>query len=913
MVNGALLASAVKMMRRTSMMSALPYLVTKVSVPPVRATVIPRMPLISRLETRVPLLLLAAGAGFGKTTLLSAWARETSCQVAWLTLDEQDNDPLRFWGYVLLALRRGIPALGEAAFAGLHEIPVLPLSTVLSLLLNDIALLSEEVTLVLDDYHLIDEPAIHQSLSFILAHAPACLHLALATRVEPELPLSRLRVRGHIVEIREADLRLNLNETACFLTQTMDLHLQEADILQLSQRSEGWIAGLQLVALFLRTHANPSAWVSQFQGSHRILLDYVQEDILEREPLSIQRFLLKTSVLKRMTATLCQQLCGEQTSQEILEALVRANLFVAPLDDERHWYRSHPLFREALFARLQANEPESVPLLHQRASAWFAEQHLFPEAIAHALAARDFPMASDLIERVVVPQSWHNEYHTLRSWLSDLPKALLHARPALAFLFAQAMILTSSSEPLTWQAVEEPLRWAERGYREAEDMVEVGAVLAVRAVIASFQGGFPQAFARAHKALSFLPSQDQQWRGLCLCVLGMEAILAGQRTVAVPLLQQALVLSHASGLLPAGQFATLMLGEECLAAGDFGQAASFFQQVLCISSEPADLVRNLLTNKRGDRRTHFERLAWYALAYLADIRNDLSEASHALQESLAEGQCALIHLLTPGLLLQVRLLYAQGRSEQARTLLVTLTTAASQAFVQREIQFCRAWLAFAQGEVAVTAQWAADLAETNAPIALARQEEEALLQARLWIAECQPERALGLLEPMLREARMYGRTYQELQILVQQTLAQAACGAQIESRKNLYQALTIARQQGAVRLFLEEGQPMKRLLNALLPDLQGDPLAAFVHTFLDAFTRSPVSSESDSHARLPLLTPQERRVLQLLAEGLSNQDIAQRLVISLATARKHVSNILSKLGVQSRTQAVARARADTLL
>jgi ATP/maltotriose-dependent transcriptional regulator MalT len=897
-------------------MPALPYLITKVTVPPVRAAMIARAPLMSCLETRVPLLLLVAGAGFGKTTLLSAWARETCCQVAWLTLDKQDNDPTRFWGYVLLALRKNVPTLRETIFTEIHAMPLIPLQTILSLLLNELAMLSEEVALILDDYHLIDAPAIHQSLAFVLAHAPACLHLVLATRVEPELPLSRLRVRGHLVEIREADLRLNVNEAACFLTQTMDLQLHEADILQLFRRSEGWIAGLQLAALSLRTHADPSAWVSRFQGNHRILLDYVQEDILEREPLSTQRFLLRTSVLTRMTATLCQQLCEEQASQEMLEMLVRANLFIAPLDDERHWYRLHPLFREALLARLQANEPELVPLLHQRASAWFTEQLLLPEAIVHALAAHDFPTASDLIERVVVPQSWRNEYHALRSWLSDLPKTLLHTRPALAFLFAQAMILTTSSGPLTWQAVEEPLRWAERGYREAGDLAEVGAVLAARAVVTSFQGEFPQAFAQAREALSFLPSEDRQWRGLCLCVLGLEAVLTGQRAVAVPLLQQALACSYASGLLPAMQFATLMLGEECLARGDFGQAASFFRQVLSLSPGPSDLVRNLLTAKGGERRTHFERLAWYSLAYLADARNDLVEASHALRKSLAEGQFALIHLLTPGLLLQVRLLYAQGKIEQARTLLVALTTEESQASVQREIQLCHAWLALAQGEVVVAAQWAEDLADADMPIALVRQEEESLLHVRLRIAEIQPERALRLLEPMLQEARAHGRAYQELRILVQQALAQAACGTQVEVRMILLQAVTRARQQDAVRLFLEEGQPMETLLNTLLPDLQGD-LAAFVHTLLEAFTKGSGASDTDPRAAmLPLvssLTPQERRVLQLLAEGLSNQDIAQRLVISLATARKHVSNILNKLGAQNRTQAVARARVNALL
>jgi LuxR family transcriptional regulator, maltose regulon positive regulatory protein len=903
--------------RKMGAMLELSYLVTKVMVPPVPVMLVPRVSITSRLNARVPLILLAAGAGFGKTTLLSAWARETHCHVAWLTLDEEDNDLTRFWDYVLLALQTNTPVLGETAAALLHATPSPLFSTILTSLFNELAMLSQEVALVLDDYHLIDEPAIHQSLAFLLAHAPSCLHVVLATRVEPELPLSRLRARSQLVEIREADLRFQANEVTCFLTHTMKLTLREEDILLLFQRTEGWIAGLQLAALSLRMHTDPSAWVSQFRGSHHILQDYILQDILQREPLATQRFLLQTSVLTRLTAALCQRLCGEEASQELLEALVRANLFVTPLDDERQWYRLHPLFREALLARLQATESEHVPLLHRSASDWYAEQRQLPEAIVHALVAHDFSNASDLIERLVEPQSWHNDYHTLRRWLSDFPHDLLRANPTLAFLFAQALILTTPSGPLAWQAVEEPLNWAEHGYREAVNLTEVGAVLATRAVITSFQGDFPQAFTQAREALSLLPSQDQKFRGQCFCVLGMEAVLSGHTALAVPLLQQALALSAASGLLPATQFATFMLGEVCLATGDFEQAASFFRQVLSLSQETSDLTRNLLTDKMEDRRTHFERLAWHGLAYLAEAHNDLTEALHALRKSLVGGPFVLLHLLTPGLLLQVRILYGQGDIKQARTFLVEYGASALQASVQREILLCHAWLALAQGDVAVAAQWAESLL-VEGPTPLVRREEEELLFARLRRAEGQPERALEALAPMLQEAKAQARRHQELQILIQQALAQAACDVQVDAQMTLQQAVTRARHEGAVRLFLEEGQPMETLLKTLLPDLQQeDPNAAFVRTLLEAFAKGSVLPETDPHTAalpcVPSLTPQERRVLQLLAKGVSNQGIAERLVISLATARKHVSNILGKLGAENRTQAVVLARAQSLL
>ena len=898
-------------------MSELSYLVTKVTVPPVRTTSVPRPSLLSRLEAGVPLMLLAAGAGFGKTTLLATWARETRCSVAWLTLDEQDNDPTHFWNYVVLALQTSTSVSGEAATALLHATPTPSFSLVLTSLLNELAEHAVEVTLVLDDYHRIDSPTIHESLAFWLAHAPACLHLILATRVEPDLSLPRLRARGHLVEIREADLQLNASEAACFLTQTMDLTLQEEDVLQLWQRTEGWIAGLQLAALSLRTHPNPSIWISQFRGSHRLLLDYIQEEILERESLSTQHFLLRTSVLTHMTAALCQQLCPEEASLDMLEALVRANLFVVPLDEERQWYRSHPLFREALLARLQAVEPEQVPLLHRRASIWYAEHHLLHEAIPHALAAHDVVWAAELIERFVVPQSWHNEYHMLRHWLGRLSPEELRTQPALAFLFAQALILTTPAGPSTWQKVEGPLSWAEHGYREAGNLTQVGAVLATRAAITGFQGQFPHAFAQAREALSLLPAQDGQWRGQCFCVLGIEAVLAGQTAAATLLFQQALALSHALGMLPVTQFATLMLGEVSLATGDFEQAASFFRQVLSVSTAPSELTLNLLTDEVGDRRTHFERLAWYGLAYLAYEQNDLVQAQHALQEALAEGRFVLIHLLTPGLLLQVRILEALGSIEQARILLGGFATETSRPEVKREVQLCQAWLALAQGELAVATRWAEGLAQESAPLALARREEESLLHARLRIAENQPEMALCLLEPMLREARTQGRGHRELQLLISRARAEAAGGAAALAQTTLLQAVTRARQEGSMRLFLEGGQSMETLLKRLLPDVREPALTTFVRHLLHAFASTPPTQDTSdaSHPATGVtrLTPQEHRTLVLLAAGASNQEIASALVIGISTTKKHVAHLFRKLGAENRTQAAARAQENGLL
>src|SRR6266516_660998 len=357
-------------------------LVTKFTIPPVRSVLLQRSHLLTVLDQSrsFPLTLLSASAGFGKTTLLSAWANQSTSQVAWLTLDDQDNDPTRFWAYVIAALRHSGTPLGEAAEALLHSPHPSLLTGALTALINELAALAQDTALILDDYQVISEPAIHASLQFVLDRLPLGLHLLLASRVDPSIPLARLRAKGQVVEIREPELRLSDEEAAGFLTQVMGLSLSEEEIGRLEQRTEGWIAGLQLAALSMRRHADVSAFIQAFAGSHRLILDYVQEEILEPLPQGQQRFLLQASVLDRMNAEVCQRLSGEQASQQMLEALERAHLFLVPLDEERRWYRFHTLFREVLLARLQASVPELVLLLHQRAASWYAAQDFLHEA-----------------------------------------------------------------------------------------------------------------------------------------------------------------------------------------------------------------------------------------------------------------------------------------------------------------------------------------------------------------------------------------------------------------------------------------------------------------------------------------------------------------------------------------------------
>ena len=894
-----------------------PYLLTKVTVPPVRVSALPRSSLLALLEHRVPLILLSAGAGYGKTTLLSTWVNTHLGQVAWLTLEKWENEPLRFWTYVLLACCVGVPSLAENASAWLTAIDTVPLHRTLASLLNALSERSEPLTLILDDYQVIEEPSIHQSLAFLLAHAPACLSLVLATRTDPPLQLSRLRVRGHLVEIREAQLRLSENEAGQFLAQTMGLTLSETDAKALWLRTEGWVAGLQLAALVLRSHADPSLQIQRINGSHLFLLEYVQEDILANVERATQTFLLCTSILTQMTAALCTAVTGEETSQDRLLALERTNLFVVPQDMERHWYRMHPLVREALLARLRAHEPELFLCLHQRAAHWYVEQQLFSEAIAHALSANDVDLASDLIERCMVPQSWRNTYHTLRGFLARLPKTQFEARPQLCLFAAQALFMTTPIGTGSMPAVEAHLQMAWQGYHRRSDQVGVGCVLAFRAMLLAFQGYFSQAFTLARESLSLLPEADVQWRGHGLSLLGMQALMEGELQLAYTLLQQADTCHEASGLLGGRQFVALMRAEVSLAQGNRVRATHEFRQVLGLVALHQEQVSSQLTDTFGNRRTHFEQAAWYGLAALAYEANQLQEAQQTLEAALVEGQFALISVQTPGLLLQVRMHCQRGEDTSAQALLEKYLSYSQPPEMVRMLQFCQAYLAFHRGDLGQVASWATGRSTHGQLLSRARTLEEVLLLARLHIAQNQPEEAIRQLAPQLEEAQAQGHGDAFLHLLVLQALASRAAGRVTQAKKMLVEAVTRACPAGYMRLFLEEGEVMAHLLQEVLSLLHQPELCTYVHALLQAATsaRSPHAApvQQAPHQLLEPLTPQEQRVLRLLAEGASNQQIASVLVIGRSTVKKHVSNLLGKLQVKNRTQAIVRARSWNLL
>src|SRR6266700_3398746 len=488
-----------------------PLLTTKLHPPRPRARLVPRSQLVERLQQGVggALTLLSAPAGFGKTTLLAQWRASTRAPVAWLSLEPEDNELTRFLTYLIAALQTLDPHLGAPALALLRPPQPTERETVLTVLANDLLRWQgEDFALVLDDYHVVEAPAIHQALTSLVEHLPPQMHLIIVTRADPPLPLARLRARGQLSELRAAELRFRAAEAGIFLEEVMGLHLAQEDVATLQAHTEGWIAGLQLAALSLQGRANASDVLSAFSGSHRFVLDYLSEEVLSRQPTAVQTFLLHTSILERLSGALCDAVIGQEGSQAMLEALDRANLFVVALDEERGWYRYHHLFAEVLKSRLQLGEVSLVAELHRRASAWYEQHEMVAEAIQHALAAPDLERATHLIEHHGISFALRGEVHTMLGWLNALPDAVVRRHARLGLYSAVMLLFTNQV-----QAAETRLHEIEQGLQVTvptdQEGVIRGQIALVRANLLRCYGDLARALALAHLALELLPETDR--------------------------------------------------------------------------------------------------------------------------------------------------------------------------------------------------------------------------------------------------------------------------------------------------------------------------------------------------------------------------------------------------------------------
>jgi len=908
--------------QRTQNSGTYELLSTKFTSPRVSSSLVSREALLDRLDEGLDykLTLLSAPAGFGKSTLVSAWIaqRRDRLDVAWVALDTGDNDPVRFWRYVLTACQALQPDLGKSALTLLLTSRPPHFETVLTTFINDCSQLTKRGVLILEDYHAITSPQIHETMAFLLDHLPATLHLVILSRSDPPLPLARLRAHNDLYELHAADLRFSQEEARAFLQQTIPFPLSSEAITRLEARTEGWVTGLRLVALALRGRQEPQNMehlLATFSGSHRHILEYLSAEVLASQPEPMQEFLLQTSFLSRLTGSLCDAVTGRNDGDIVLEELEGANLFLMPLDDAQQWYRYHALFAEAMrhYARRRLGDAAIRELSH-KASLWYEEHGFLADAIEAALAAQQFARAADLLERVIEPEKTNNELYTLRRWIEPLPEEVLRLHPMLCVIYAITLLFTlDRSAPATRKLVEAPLAMAEQYWQAEQNGPGFGYILAVRAQLAWWQGELPQSFAAAREALTLLPEQELNWRGACMISLGTEAIFAGQFDTARQMLLEGRALSEAAGNDYATRAAIFMLANIYLVQGELHQAALLYRQILAGAGED-------ITDQAG---------ALIGLAELMLEWNDLDAAEQHVSQALdlirpyasdLGEQRVDEDLLTPGSILQARLLYVRGQREQAQQRLSELIAQPHYRELPPLPGAARLWLArfaLAAGDQVTAQRWFASASQHDEVLAFFQRERLTLLQARLLIAQGEIEQALPLLDTLQAEAHTHKSLRNELEIIVLKALASATLNQQKEARQALREVLVLAHPGGYQRLFLDEGETMEVLLRSILPEIKEDTLLTYARTLLAAFTGQKTGQEAPpptpSELFIEPLSSQERRVLRLLVAGRSNPEMAQELIVSVNTIKTQVKSIFRKLNVNSRQEARDVARRLKLL
>jgi len=879
-----------------------PILATKLYIPRLRPNVVSRPRLIERLNEGLhrKLTLISAPAGFGKTTLVSEWLAGCERPAAWLSLDEGENDPTRFLMYLVAALQTLAATIGEGVLGVLQSPQPQPPEAMLTALLNDITTIPDNFILILDDYHVLDAKPVDHALTFLLEHLPPHLHLVIATREDPQLPLARLRARGHLTEVRAVDLRFTPSEAAEFLTQVMGLTLSAEDIAALERRTEGWIAGLQLAALSMQGQQDAAGFITSFTGSHHFVLDYLVEEVLGQQSERVQTFLLRTSILDRLCGPLCDAVLMDPTAigQATLEYLERANLFLVPLDNERRWYRYHHLFAELLRQRLQqsiASSPRDerggVAEFHRRASQWYEDHGLSMEAFHHAAAAHDVERATRLAEGEGMPQHFRGAVAPVLDWLESLPTTVLNARPSLWVRYASLLLVTGQTT-----GVEEKLQAAEAALQgiEADDKTRdlIGQIAADRATLALARYQGEPMLAQSRRALEYLHPNNLSFRATAHWTLGVAYLLQGDRAAASRAYTEAIALSQAAGESFTTILATLGLGNVQEADNQLYVAAETYRRVL-----------QLL----GDQPLPLASEAHMALARICYEWNDLDAAlAHGSQSlQLARQYDRAIDRFVLCEVLLARLKLAQGDVAGAGVLLAEAgQSARQQNFMHRlpEVAAVQVLTLLRLGNLAAAAH-------------LAQAHELPLSQARIHLAQGDTSAALAVLQSWRRQVEARWWQDERLKVLVLQAVALEAHGEQDQAVQLLCDALALAEPGGFIRLFVDEGKPMAHLLSeaeaiGVMPDSIGKLLAVCE---AEEQKRENNSYPPPAQPLIEPLSPRELEVLHLMAQGRSNQEISERLFLALSTVKGHNRNIFGKLQVQRRTEAVARARELGLL
>ena len=901
-----------------------PLLETKLYVPRPRRDLVPRPRLSQRLDrgTTSKLMLISAPAGFGKTTLLTEWLAAGPAEpagerlTAWLSLDQADNDPASFWTYVIAALQTVAPGVGESALTLLQAPQPPPIETMLTALLNDLGASPGDIVLVLDDYHVIDARDVQDAMAFLLDHLPPRLHVVIASRTDPALPLARLRARGELVETRAAELRFIPDEAAAYLNEMMGLQLTAGDVAALEGRTEGWIAALQLAALSMQGRDDIAGFIAGFTGDDRYVVDYLAEEVLQRQSDRVQAFLLQTSILGRLSGPLCDAVTGQGGGKAMLEALDRGNLFLVPLDDRRRWYRYHHLFADVLQARLLDEQPDQVPALHQRASAWYQQNGEPAVAIGHALAAGDFERAADLAELEIPAMSRTRQEAMVRGWLEVIPGEVVRVRPVLSVGFAGALLSVGELE-----GVESRLRDAERWldgttgtdarsvarsaemvvadeeeYRRLPAMIEL-----YRAALALARGDVPGTVRHARRAHDLALAEDHLCRAAAAGMSGLAFWTSGDLEAGHSAYAECM-----TGLRRAGHIAdtfgcAIALADIRLVQGRLGEAMRTYDQALQrVPEQGGPVLRGTSDMYVGMSGVHRER-------------NDLHTATQQLLRSQELGEhTGLPQNRYRWRVAMARIRQAEGDLDAALDLL----NEAERVYVGdffpnvRPVPALRARIWIAQGSFGEALGWAREQGLSVDDDLSYLREFEHITLARVLVARYQDERAersvheaIRLLDRLLRAAEEGGRAGSVIEILVLRALAYQRHGDIPAALASLERAVTLAEPEGYVRVFADEGPPMASLLRVAA---RQQTAGNYVRQLLAAVTET----EQDGPVKQALIEPLSEReldVLRLLGTELDGPAIARELMVSLNTVRTHTKHIYAKLAVTNRRAAVRRA------
>ncbi len=893
-----------------------PLLTTKLYIPPHQSTNVLRPRLIERMNEGLhsKLTLISAPAGFGKTTLVASCLAVCGMPVAWLSLDKDDNQAGRFLIYLVAALQTADPAVGSGAEQLMAASPQPPAEAILTGLINDLDAAGGEIALVLDDYQFISSPAVHEAVVFLLEHCPNNIHLLIATRSDPPFPLSRLRARGQMVELRAADLRFTAPEAAQFLNDVMGLRLDAGSVAVLEERTEGWIAGLQMAALSMRNREDVTGFIEGFSGTHRYILDYLLEEVLTGQPPEVQRFLLRTSILERLTAPLCDAVLanGEGPKAEsipagpsasTLEYLERANLFLVPLDDERTWYRYHNLFADLLRVRLHQAQPDLIPRLHIRASAWLEQKGFITEAIQHLLAAHEDALAADLIERYG-PARWAESDLSVAQMAGDLPPEMLRTRPKLGIYQAWILIshgrtpaaiplLNDLKSQLSASGIDPSRAWM-------RSCVDLLLAYSSPPAVDQAQYPFPD-----YPALASMPREETGLRNTADLLYAMLLGRLGETDRPAEILLESVRRdSIARGTtaipmaIPTLARIRLMQGRLHEAAGLCREylkpiekrGAKFFYMAGSLNIILGEVLRewNELEEAEAQIRTgiraneHWKNTASEAYGYAALAR---------VQEAMGDVEGALLTQHKLDEIFEGRTRPPDWESEQ-RSLKVRL------------------WLA--KGDLVRAGEWADHFLVNQSPVP--PQETDQLTLARVRLAQKKYADTQQILEAMDRVPGIEKRVNRKLKIGILLACALTGQNRLSEALPVLESCLAMGGPEGHIRVFLDAGEPARELLYAYLQT----PAAIhqdYARKLLDAFSPSKAAGSSDPQpAGLnDLLTKRELEVLQLMALGRTNQEIARQLIVAPGTVKAHTASIYRKLDAANRTEAVARARQSGIL